>query len=399
METVKVQWNNLTGSWLISSVNGQRVQTIEQWAEGLADLTQVRMILSANNYAVHWLSLPGVSTRHLTKVMPFALEESLIEDINNYLIVPAGQVNKRFRAYVVANDLIERLLESCQLHHIVLSELIPETWLINTDLKNNTIIRADYGCLISLPGQFEGFVAEQALTPALESVFSKEEVAFERLQLKGDSIDPLQLLETTLETSFPGQILHIDKQLLDESTYEVPSKAINFLVGQHQVKNQEEKPKVWWRPLVAMAATVLVIWTVMLYTEVNTLKSQSSQVQQQSIALYKQLFPGERIRALERQFREKLSGEGSADSVGFLSSTNKLAMAYHQQNLEKNVNLSSMRFNDRLQELTIEVHAANLDELQKLRQALENAGIQAEIATATNDKDGVKGRLRIGGQS
>src|SRR5690554_7803449 len=109
-----------------------------------------------------------------------------------------------------------------------------------------------------------------------------------------------------------------------------------------------------------MAATVLVIWTVMLYTEVNTLKSQSSQVQQQSIALYKQLFPGERIRALERQFREKLSGESSVDSVGFLNSTNKLAMAYHQQNLEKNVNLSSMRFNDRLQELTIEVHAANL---------------------------------------
>ena len=58
-----------------------------------------------------------------------------------------------------------------------------------------------------------------------------------------------------------------------------------------------------------------------------------------------------------------------------------------------------MRFNDRLQELTIEVHASDLNELQKLRQALETAGIQAEIANATNDKDGVKGRLRIGGQS
>lgn len=398
MEIVKVQWNTLVGSWLVSPINGQQSQTLEQWAQGLADLTQVKMVLSATNYAVHWLSLPGVSSRHLNKVLPFALEESLIEEINNYLIVPAGQVNKRYRAYVVANDLIERLLENCQLHHIVLTELIPETWLLNTDNKSNLIVREEYGCFISFPGQFEGFVAEAALTPTLESIFSKE-VSFERLQLKGRSVDPLQLLETTLETSFPGQILHIDKQLLDESTPELSSKALNLLVGQFQTQSQEDKPKAWWRPLVAMAATVLVIWTVMLYTEVNTLKSQSSQVQQQSIALYKQLFPGERIRALERQFREKLSGESSVDSVGFLNSTNKLAMAYHQQNLEKNVNLSSMRFNDRLQELTIEVHAANLDELQKLRQALENAGIQAEIATATNDKDGVKGRLRIGGQS
>ena len=398
MEIVKVQWNTLVGSWLVSPINGQQSQTLEQWAQGLADLTQVKMVLSATNYAVHWLSLPGVSSRHLNKVLPFALEESLIEEINNYLIVPAGQVNKRYRAYVVANDLIERLLENCQLHHIVLTELIPETWLLNTDNKTNLIVREEYGYFISFPGQFEGFVAETALTPTLESIFSKE-VSIERLQLKSRSVDPLQLLETTLETSFPGQILHIDKQLLDESTPEISSKAFNLLVGQFQTQSQEDKPKAWWRPLVAMAATLLVIWTVMLYTEVNTLKSQSNQVQQQSIALYKQLFPGERIRALERQFREKLSGESSVDSVGFLNSTNKLAMAYHQQNLEKNINLSSMRFNDRLQELTIEVHAANLDELQKLRQALENAGIQAEIATATNDKDGVKGRLRIGGQS
>lgn len=399
MEIVKVQWNTLAGSWLISPVNGQQSQTIEQWAEGLADLTQVKMILSATNYAVHWLSLPGVSSRHLNKVMPFALEESLIEDINNYLIVPAGQVNKRYRAYVVASELIERLLESCQLHHVIISELIPETWLLSTDNKDNLIVREENGYFISLPGKFEGFVAETALTPALESIFSKG-VSFERLLLKGHSIDPLQLLETTLETSYPGQILHINKQLIDETTLEdTKSKPINFLVGQFQTQSQEEKPKAWWRPLVAMAATVLVIWTVMLYSEVNTLKNQSNQVQQQSIALYKQLFPGERIRALERQFREKLSGDSSVDTVGFLSSTNKLAMAYHQQNLEKNVNLSSMRFNDRLQELTIEVHAANLDELQKLRQALENAGIQAEIATATNDKEGVKGRLRIGGQS
>lgn len=397
METVKVQWNALTGSWLISPVNGQQAQPIEQWAQDLADLTQVRMVLSATNYAVHWLSLPGVSNRHLNKVLPFALEESLIEDINHYLIVAAGQVNKRYRAYAVAKDLIERLVEVCQLHHVVLTELVPETWLYSGD-KNNLIIRKEQGCILSLPGYFEGFVAETALMPTLESIFA-DEVAFESLQLKGDSLDPLQLLETTLETSFPGQIRHIEKKLLEDDAQSPSAKPINFLVGQFQTQPQEEKPKAWWRPLVAMAASLLVIWTVALYSEVRTVSAQASQVQQQSIALYKQLFPGERIRALERQFREKLSGNSSSESVGFLSSTNKLAMAYHENQLEENVSLSSMRFNDRLQELTIEVHAANLGELQKLRQALENSGVDAEIATASNDKEGVKGRLRIGGQS
>lgn len=397
METVKVQWNSLVGSWLISPVGGQPAETIEQWAEGLQDLTPVRMILSATNYAVHWMSLPGVSSRHLSKVMPFALEESLIEDVNDYLIVPAGQVNKRYRAYAVANELVERLLESCEMHHIVLKELIPETWFLTQGNRENSIIRAEEGCIISFPGQFEGYVTDSALMPILESVFNHE-AQFERIHLKGQTLDPLQLLETTLETSFPGQIQQIEKQLSEPLPEETSAKPINLLVGQHQSQSHEQKPKAWWRPLVSMAATVLVIWTVMLYSEVNTLKSQSQQVRQQSIALYKQLFPGERIRALERQFREKLSGDSSIESVGFLSSTNQLAKAYQQQGLEKSVKLISLRFNDRLQELTIEIHAANLDELQKLRQALENAGVQAEIASATNDKDGVKGRLRIGGQ-
>ena len=163
MKTVKVQWNSLVGSWLISPINGQQLQTIEQWAEELADLTQVRMILSATNYAVHWMSLPGVSSRHLSKVMPFALEESLIEDVGDYLIVPAGQVNKRFRAYAVANDLIERLLESCQLHHVVVKELIPETWFLTQESKGNLIIRAENGCFISFPGQFEGYVTDSEI--------------------------------------------------------------------------------------------------------------------------------------------------------------------------------------------------------------------------------------------
>ena len=398
METVKVQWNTLTGDWLVSSVNGGQAQTIEEWAETLPDLTKVRMILSATNYVVHWLALPGVSSRQVKTAMPFALEELLIEDIGNYLIVPSGQANKRYRAYVVANELIERLLEICELHHIVLTDLIPETWLLNEDHKRNLIIRNEQGCFISLPGVFEGFVSDVALTPVLESIFSAD-TTYELIELQAHSLDPLQLLETTLETGFPDKIQSIQKELLPSEAPSISSKAFSFLVGQFQVQSKEEKPKAWWRPLIAMAATLLIIWTVMLYSEVNTLKKQSDQVRQESIALYKQLFPGERIRALERQFREKLNGESSVESVGFLNSTNKLAKAYKQQSLDKKVRLNSMRFNDRLQELTIEVHASDLNELQKLRQALETAGIQAEIANATNDKDGVKGRLRIGGQS
>ena len=128
------------------------------------------------------------------------------------------------------------------------------------------------------------------------------------------------------------------------------------------------------------------------------LQQQSSEVRQQTISLYQQLFPGERVRALERQIREKLSGDSGGSDTGFLSATHTLARVYQQQNLQQQVQLTSLRFNDRLQELMVEVQAKGLNDLQVLRQALEQAGLSAEIASATNDNNGVKGRIRIGGR-
>ena len=52
------------------------MRTLEQWAQEQPDLTSVRFILSAQNYSVHWVNLPGISSRHLAKALPFALEES-----------------------------------------------------------------------------------------------------------------------------------------------------------------------------------------------------------------------------------------------------------------------------------------------------------------------------------
>lgn len=394
METVKVQWHSLQGLWVVTLADGSS-QPFEQWAETLQDLTQVRMILASANYATHWLNLVGVSQRHVAKVLPFALEESLIEDISSYLIIPAGNAKKHFRAYVVAKELVERLLAACDLHHVRVQELIPESWLLEQTAQ---CVRQEDSWLFSWPGVFEGLVNDSALTPVLDSLFA-EETQLDQLYVKAHSLDQINLFKTLLETSYPNQVTEILSEVVPvEPQWNIPNKAINLLTGKFQQRiPKEKKPAVWWKPLAGLAAVWLLLWTIGLYSEVHTLKTQAFEVRSQSLALYKQLFPGERIRMLERQFQEKLSGGGaSSNAEGFLSTTLTLAQVYSQQKGES-IELLSVRYNERMKETTLEIKAANLNELQTLRQALENAGVQAEIASATNDKDGVKGRLRIAG--
>lgn len=391
MESIQIQWHALSGQWLVDQ--GQGSVPLAQWAQEQADLTAVRLILSARNYSTHWVTLPGVSARQLSKALPFALEEALIEDLSDYLIVPAGSHGKAQRAYVLSQELVSNLLDACALHHLLVRELIPETFCLTNQA---TMLRKTQSWLISLPGVFEGEVLDTALTPVLDSLFA-EGKQLDSLTLQGHSLDALELLKTTLESSFPNQINQISCNLLSEPLA-LPSKAPNLLTGRFAPAHQEKRPAVWWKPLVGLAASALLLWTVSLYGDLLRIKSQANQVQTQSLALYKSMFPNERIRSLERQFREKLAGS-STTQVGFVAITAALAKVYAEQGLGQRVELLSLRYTDRMNELNVELRASNLEELEKLRSTLEQNGLQAEIASATNDKDGIRGRLRLGGEA
>lgn len=399
METKKVHWQSHNGQWLIGDINDNLTEqgvALDKWADELPDLTQVRLVLSAENYSTHWLSMPGVNNRNLAKALPFALEESLIDDVENYLIVPAGKHNKKVRAYAVARELIERLIQECELHHVQVRELIPETQLLPAQ---NLMRRSGEGWQVMLPGHFEGWVHDVALTPVLEHIL--HEFQTEQISVWASALDQAQLLKTSLETGYGDSFETIDVTATDgkgQIVSALESKLVNLLVGEFAVREvKEDKPAAWWRPLGAIAAVWLVVSTVYLYIDNKMLAEKEKQVRQASVALYKQLFPGERIRNLDRQFREHLSGGSSDSGAGFISLIHTTSRVYAAKGLQKSVHLQSIRFNDRLNELVVEVKASSLSELQMLKQALEQEGLVAEVASATNDKDGVKGRLKIGG--
>lgn len=402
MLTIRATWNALSGDWEVNELGEDAhlafdpAVSLSEWAEAKPDLTQVRILLSAMNYSCHWISMPGVSNRNLSKALPFALEEHLLEELDHYQIVSAGKSGSMVRAYVVSAELIERLMETCSAHHLIVKQLLPETALLP---KGSVIVRDGDDWLFSLPGKLEGRVSDIALTAVLESTL-EEQTSDQPLEVRAPTLDQARLLTTSLETGFPEAFSEINSVLGSSSALFSENAAApslpNLLSGQFQQRDREEnKPKAWWRPLAAMAAVWLVILAGYLVLENRQLEQRSLEVRKQSIALYKQLFPGERIRMLERQFRSKLNDESPVAAVGFVALVNGTAKAYSASGL-KTLDITSIRYNDRLQELMVEVKATNLNDVQALRQALEKQGLEAEVASASNEKNGVKGRLKVG---
>lgn len=402
METVVLRWNVELESWFVSSLDTLQTQiewqAFDQWAENQTDLAAFRFILSGENYTCRWLTLPGVQSRHLSRALPFALEESLVEDIRNYHLVTSGKVGKfNHRVYCNLTDAFNRLMDVCKLHHIQLRQLIPETSLA----ADNSLIHHNEFWLINIPGLAEAKVHESALSTFLEGLCGDAHTTqHAKITVIDRSLDAANLLKTQIESNFADAFAGIDVahgSFITQRDEALNGKCCDLLTAEFRpVETKKETPASWWKPIAVLAAC----WALFSFThtlmENNQLQQQTQLVRTATVDLYKQLFPGERIRFLDRQIRSKITDGGKVSNAGFMSLLQKSSKAYLEVNSKGQIAWKNVKFNDRQNVLVIDLTAKTIAELQQFKSVMENEGLNVEISSATNENNAVKGRIKIG---
>jgi len=409
MKTVNIRWNVELETWFIAEIETQFEQALEQnqwssfdeWAAKQADLSAFRFILSGENYVCRWLTLPGVQPRHINKALPFALEESFIDDIGQYHLVTSAKAGKfTHQVYCGKTDVFERLIEVCALHHIQLRQLIPETSLI----PDNCLLHQGEYWLVNIPSVAEAKIHESALTAYLEAIILElNGKTIESITIIDKSLDAANLVKMQIETSFSDSFSKIEithgsfEQQRDQA---LAKECKNLLTAQFRAAEVKvDSPAAWWKPIAILAAC----WAVFSFTQTaienKQLIDQERQVKEATIALYKNLFPDERIRSLERQVRNKVKGGGKKNLAEFMALLEKTTTAYQKMNQTKQVTWKSVRFNDRQSLLVVDLTATTIADIQQFKSALEDEDLIVEIASATNENDKVKGRIKIGAQS
>ena len=384
-----VQWHSDLGEWTITLEGGES-QSLEAWAREQEESSMVAFTLSAVNYIARWIELPGIKQRQLSRALPFALEELLIGDIDDYSFIPAGSHLGKFRAYVVATQLLDDLLELMSLHHLRLTSLAPES---ATFAQAPCIFRKEQGCLISISSVFEGFVPEQAMASTLDYI-GQEEHGVE-LSIYAPSLDQSHLLQSTIATGYPDAF---DDIHVFSGRPEATSVTVNLLQGRVVDYAKEDKPAPWWKSTAIFAACFAVLGMVYLMVANYQLHQQVTQVSDASLSLYKQWFPGERTSNFEVLFRRKLRGDASvAQGNNFPEIMAQVTDAWGTSTAKGSVTIESIRYSDRTSDFTLELSAKSQSDLQDFKRVLEKKGLSAAIASATEDKGVVKGRIRIGG--
>ena len=173
---------------------------------------------------------------------------------------------------------------------------------------------------------------------------------------------------------------------------------------QGDFKLQIETNTIWnkWKPVAAVAAVGFVLQLGVFIAKGYYYQQQALGVEQQAVAEYQKLVPGSGsidIDKLPRIIKGKLnqSGENAGAVTDFLSLLGETGNQYQQAADKAQVRFTSVSYNEQRGELTIELMAQSFEQLDRLKKAIDGAGLVAKISSAVQEENLFRGRISVSG--
>lgn len=333
----------------------------------------VNLVVTSTEALLTGVTVSRKQARHLQRVLPFMLEEQLLEAPESLWFAPGKSDQGRYSVAVIGRAPLESLLLLCREHQVRLLTLKADADLLASQAP--LIIGVEgWGALIL--DREQALVADEAQREALIALHpgDEEQAEFTRLD------DPATLCQRLNAALASGQ-------------------GVEMLQGPYvQRQNQKSGASPWrpWRPVLALAAAVFVLALVSVWTQQWRYGQAADQAFADASKLYQTLFPGDRATAgLRRQFQARLarlaSGGESARGGALFAVLPAVASTLNGSSVEP----KRLQFDQRDGSLLLDLGAKEYDQLEKLQAALQEKGVNATIANYRNGATGVTARVKV----
>ncbi len=343
------------------------------------------------------VSLPGVSRSRLAKATPFALEEQLVDDVDELHFSLGESSDGAVPVVVVKREVLEQWLALLERYHITPQKIIPDYFSIPSPQQGWHLWFDKQGVMLRY-GREAG-LRMMLSNPLfiLQHLYDEVEQKPEQLLVSGDP-EALQdeLVAWCQQNKIERVQGEVSPQLLPVAAATVPNgDVINLLQG--DFSHQEKMSRQWrpWWPAVAVLAMMALFQLVSMGVDHQRLTSLQATLDQEIKQLYLDTFPdAKRVvdpRAqMEARLKEQdvgMQGDQFYQLLGgvTLLSDNKVKFE-----------LQRLRYHDG--ELNVDMHLQNLQVLDQIKQLFsDKLGLHAEVISASARGNKVEARLLIKG--
>ena len=339
--------------------------------------------------------VPGQKRRLLAQAVPYALEEQLIDDVDELHFAFGPVSADAVKVAVVSHAKMSHWLELLNDAGLEPEQLIPDvlTLPLKDDawhllqLNQRLLLRTGTHSGMAFDVESAEFNIASLINEAGEhkpSVIHRQDFSDTALELTGLDVE-------IIEEPASGLPLSVMAAAYDDKN------SINLLQGPY---SRRERVGRYWRPWRAAAGLLLgivLVQFVSAFVDQQRLVAEKAALEADIEQIYKQTFPQARntsgAHSKMKSALKKLRGGGSADDSGFAE---LLAQAGAQ--FKETDKLAVQRLSYKGGQLDVSMFIGDLQALDQLKQRLvDKGGLQVEIQSATAKGNQVEARLKIKG--
>jgi general secretion pathway protein L len=361
----------------------------------LASLPQndeATVIVAADRVLATAAALPKLKRSKLETALPFALEDSLIDDVGDAHVTPGTKLaDGRTVLYTLNKSWLTRLLAACNAAKLRVRRIVPEFCLLPTR-ANEWSVAWDGA---------QGFLATaHNMGGALDSGDDGRAPVGLQLRLQQQPPAALRLFALGSGVQAPGWGIGVplicEQQSFDWRKAAIPADAPNLLWGKFAPPARIGELWPWLRPALLAGLLLFAVEAVLSNVEWALLAHEQRQLASQMTETFRETFGADAVIVdAPLQMRRNLSrlrhATGTTDDADFLPLLEKFSAASHGGTLR------TLRYEEG--KLDIELTLPGQAALDALRQRIAETGLGMQV-TDTQDAGGmltVQLRLSAGG--
>lgn len=361
------------------------------------------MILAVENLLCTQVVLPGKQAKHLKQALPFLIEEKLSIDAEAMHFCAGPRLaDNRYNVIAIEQEKLSLLLSLLKGADIEPSQAFGDAQLL---VPSELYIGRDRS-LLSLSSGESIAVESEDLELLLNSAFNNE-----------DALDSTEIPELTVNYEVPlNSELELQLQALDtaqSAQVHIASSAtaftslllgrasknntVNLLQGEFVAKKKKAQSQINWKPFAIAASAILALQLGYFAASGFYFNTQADTAATDTEKLYRQYFPQDRrILDIKRQAQAHLRGSNSSSGKGFTPMLSAFGESWKNAD-STSLKIEQLRYNSKRSQMTLEVQAKSINQLDTLQRDISKQGIKAELMSANESDSGVRGRLQLGG--
>ncbi len=385
-------------SWVITGADGGRLGPV---ATGeLADCApiakdrQVVVVAPGPSVTLARPELPVKSGAKLAQVVPYAMEESLAGEVENFhFAIGATDPDGSTQVAAMRREELRSWLDALKSAGIEPHSVVPDT-LCLPDNPGKIVAVIDSGLLlVRVPGSLPVALDAEPITESFTLAGLEGEDRHVQLFVsQHDWQHSREMIEALREVT--GSL---DLQILPEGALPllaanaVRPETLSLLQGEFVRRTGWRAEWQRWRIAAFLALAALALHLGVRGYDLVRLGSEERRLDAAIEQAARIALPdAERIEDARAQVEQRLAGAGGGDPAGLLAQLAAVGGALAGAPGPK---LESLGWRERTLEL--QVVAANTDAIARFAQGITARGLSADVASTTNSENGIEARVKV----